>query len=408
MLNGNSSGSPTHECPSSQGSRRSSISDINAMEKHRRSRSVSSTPQKPRLPHYERSFPPFFVQSHTVLAPQNRFVRDRESSGFSIKIDESLKEDKKFIIKPLNPYRLLHISPYRSKRFQVHTVYNVIAKIHAPTRNSTDKPTDLLKRIPVKYLKFAEDVRPPYVGTYTKLKDDQAISKLSRNPFSRGLPKTDYDYDSEAEWEEPGEGEDLDSEGEESEDEEEDEMEGFLDDEETDAIGAIKRRPILGNLEPTSTGPCWEGLDTSKMGEVGDLALTRYKLDILMGKHTESHYHTLPNSAENPQLPIDPYSSEYWETITSTSSINASPRTQSTLMEPPRIPLNPINRQNTLLNSSVPVKGPKIAVSGATVPMKPPKAPKRFIPQELMEEFKQAVKGKDLNKLGLVEILKKQ
>ena len=71
------------------------------------------------------------------------------------------------------------------------------------------------------------------------------------------MPDTNYDYDSEAEWEEPGEGEDLLSEGEEEVDDEDDgDMEDFLDDEET-ADAKSKRRPLLGDLQPSCTGLCW-------------------------------------------------------------------------------------------------------------------------------------------------------
>ena len=84
------------------------------------------------------------------------------------------------------------------------------------------------------------------------------------------------------------------------------------------------------------------------------------------------------------------------------NSIHASPHIQGTLMEPPRIPLNPINRQNTLLGPSA------AATSDANAPMKPSKGPKRLIPSDLLEEFKKAVDGNELTKVGLLEVLKKQ
>lgn len=78
-------------------------------------------------------------------------------------------------------------------------------------------------------------------------------------------------------------------------------------------------------------------------------------------------------------------------------------------MEPPRIPLNPINRQNILLSPAVAVTGVKVAKSSdATALMKPSKGPKRLIPPELLDEFKRAVDGNELTKLGLVEVLKQQ
>ena len=299
------SGSPVRDGPSPLSSRRSSISEINAMEAEaqHRSRSISSTPRKQRLPDYERSFPPFFVQSHTTLAPSHRFCRDEQGLCHAQEqIDEALHPSQKGSDIPtdlaFDPYDLLHISPHRRYRclLSVVSVKDIVAEIDGASHNpidltesqfqrATKKPLDLLKSIPVKILKFAEDVRPPYIGTYTRLRDAQSISRIARNPFRRELPETNYDYDSEAEWEEPGEGEDLDSEGEEEiEDEDEADMEGFLDDEETDAR-AIKRRPILGDLEPTCSGICWEG-PQAHGSEKPSIDLVIFKLDVLLGKDT--------------------------------------------------------------------------------------------------------------------------
>ena len=299
------SGSPARDGPSPLSSRRSSISEINAMEAEARHRScsISSTPRKPRLPDYERSFPTFFVQSHTTLAPNHRFCRNEEGLCYvQEKIDEALLQSQKAndTSKEIafHPHNLLQVSPHQSHRCppSVMSVKDIVAEIDSGSHNpidltesqlqrATKRPLDLLKSIPVKILKFAEDVRPPYIGTYTRLQDPRTISRLARNPFRRELPETNYDYDSEAEWEEPGEGEDLDSEGEEEiEDEDEADMEGFLDDEETDAR-AVKRRPILGDLEPTCSGLCWEG-PQAQGSDNPTIDLLMFKLDILMGKHS--------------------------------------------------------------------------------------------------------------------------
>ena len=74
-------------------------------------------------------------------------------------------------------------------------------------------------------------------------------------------------------------------------------------------------------------------------------------------------------------------------------------------MEPPRIPLNPVNRQNTILPVSAAWKDRPSDPSATTKPTKPPP---RLLPPELMEDFKKAVQGNDLTKLGLLEVLKKQ
>ena len=143
------------------------------------------------------------------------------------------------------------------------------------SHSNSSKPTDLLKSVSKKYLKFAEDVRPPYIGTYTKA--PKALSKITRNPFTRALPSTNYDYDSEVEWEDPGEGEDLDSEGDEEVDEDEgDDLDDFLDDDAADARAA-KRRLIVGDLQPVSSGLCWEGESPSE-------ELNEYKLEVIHGE----------------------------------------------------------------------------------------------------------------------------
>ena len=73
-------------------------------------------------------------------------------------------------------------------------------------------------------------------------------------------------------------------------------------------------------------------------------------------------------------------------------------------MEPPRIPLNPVNRQNTLLPAPATLKDRPLD----PLATKPSKPPPRLLPPELMDDFKRAVQGNDLTKLGLLEVLKKQ
>lgn len=81
-------------------------------------------------------------------------------------------------------------------------------------------------------------------------------------------------------------------------------------------------------------------------------------------------------------------------------------------MDPPRIPLNAINRLNLQLPNPLPPNGekPKSTQTGVVTSAKAPKQPqvKRYIAPELLSEFKAAVQGSELTKLGLVEVLKKQ
>jgi chromatin assembly factor 1 subunit A len=76
----------------------------------------------------------------------------------------------------------------------------------------------------LKFLKFFEDYRPPYHGTWSKPK-----SKLvsGRHPFGKDESHLNYEVDSEAEWEEEAEdGEDLDSVAKDDEEEDADEDPG--------------------------------------------------------------------------------------------------------------------------------------------------------------------------------------
>lgn len=399
------------------------------MEAQRKSRSVSNTPRKAQFPDYERTFLSFQVKDNTSLAPYNRFSRDdkdlkyaKEQIDKSLKVKQEADTGLKDRQSAFNPHNLLRMPS--SKRYQrprpVVAVKKIMAEIDGTTSNPIDltdsqfkraaqKPLDILKTVPVKYLKFAEDVRPPYVGTYTKLQDCQSVLKLGRNPFNRGLPDTNYDYDSEAEWEEPLEGEDLDSEGEEEpdDDEEGDEMDGFLDDEEVTDVGrGAKRKPILGDLEPVCTGLCWEGPQGHAFEyRFAGLDWRLLKLDVLMGKPKYICVRRrLLTIIEIPQLPIDPYCTTYWQSTGSSTSVQSSAYTQNTLMEPPRFPLHPVNRQNTLLSPSAVSRAANGAIPDTT------KAPKtrKLIAPELMDDFKASVQGNDLTKIGILEVLKRQ
>ena len=85
-------------------------------------------------------------------------------------------------------------------------------------------------------------------------------------------------------------------------------------------------------------------------------------------------------------------------------------------MDPPRLPLNPINGSNAFPH---PAQSPlglgqnqyslgQTKGDPFTNTLNNPKPIKRLIPYDLVEDFKKAVQGSDLTKLGLVEVLKKR
>lgn len=176
----------------------------------------------------------------------------------------------------------------RKKQTPMLSVKAIISKI-AGTDGALDapgheNPLRLLQRIPMRYLQFHEDVRPPYIGTYTK----PVPRRLARNPLARLRPDTDYDDDSEAEWEEPEEGEDIDiddeSDGEAPS--EMDDMEGFLDDE--DDGQPVRKKLLATDLEPISSGICFEDGSGFCYDESGVQVNSRlYKLEILLGRFYE-------------------------------------------------------------------------------------------------------------------------
>lgn len=424
-----STGSTGLNGQSPKSSPQNSVISINDGVNPRR-RSASPKTLNPQSSEYERLFPPFYVHLHTTLAPKTRFSRDEDGLKYArIKIDEQIQasEDSRLPVSAFNPSELLHTPPHKQSRRsrQRNTVKDLIARIHGTSQNpidlrdsrskAVDKPTALLAGIPVKYLRFAEDVRPPYIGTYTKVSDPRAYSKLRRNPFTRSLP-VNYDYDSEAEWEEPGEGEDLDSEGEEDagEDDEEDEMEGFLDDEEgTDGNRLVnaKHRLVASDLEPLSIGICWADMQNAHCSNEEDqgLDLQSFKLEMISGeRETLNHALAILTGVETFQLPIHPHSTAYWQP--KPLEISQAQYNIHSAMDPPRIPLSNISSSNnfkTTPSTSEALKLP-LARTEISMPAKPLKAPKRLIAIDTLEAFKLAVAGSDLTKTGLVEILKKQ
>jgi len=278
-----------------------------------------------------------------------------------------------------NPCEVFNIIPFTRRRGRHNRpVKEILQKIQYasdPSLQPTAKqdPTtvqnlhQLLRKITLKSLKFGEDVRPPYQGTYTRSVPEASAKKLCRNPYHRGLPDTNYDYDSEVEWEEPEEGEDLNSEEEEDlSDDGEDDMDGFLDDED-DALAGGKRRLIVGDLEPVSSGIRWAA----------------------NGVDPESKCYRIETISDTVKFPIDPFSTAYWQ---KPQSEPAAPKG--------RMVMNGLEAFRVNNTSGSP------AVSGALPP--PTSKAKKPFPRESLDEFKQAVDGSDLSKIGLVEILKKR
>jgi chromatin assembly factor 1 subunit A len=262
---------------------------------------ASFTPSKSERTPYEKLFPDFFIQNGVTVAPITRFERDEEATNVLQKtMDSYLSGDKTMDHRrPLNATELFHRSGHslvpRGKRFM--PVREIMAEYYTgnssrpidlttDSQNTQIKRTgDLLRKIPLKYLRFQEDVRPPYRGTYTS-RPVSGMTRLARNPLRRDLPETNYDYDSEAEWveDEDEAGEDLKSDDEDEDvDDGRDDMDGFLDDE-ADETANSRRLVIQGDLEPISTGLCWE--DRSKRST--NVKMMQYRMEVILGIYHSS------------------------------------------------------------------------------------------------------------------------
>jgi chromatin assembly factor 1 subunit A len=238
---------------------------------------------------YDQMFKPFFVKEHVRLASNPLQMDDQTRQAKSDILDEYVNGKRKPPAPRFEPLEALQI-PYKVRRGRVYpSVRKIMGGLqglssNAPVDLTTESQTaqmrhtmEALKSVPVKSLKYWEDVRLPYIGTVSGLPAGvQSLQKLARKPISKILP-LNYEYDSEAEWQEE-EGEDVDDlEDDEEEVELDEDMEDFLDDSE-DVRPA--RLAFNGVMEPESTGPCWE----DRTRRTAEQKLYKYRMEFILGK----------------------------------------------------------------------------------------------------------------------------
>ncbi|OTA67850.1 hypothetical protein K449DRAFT_388650 [Hypoxylon sp. EC38] len=345
---------------------------------------------KPQKSAYEQTFKPFFVKSGMILA-QQPFEMDEETKQAKSEIlDQYIRGERgPFNPKPFNPAETFNIAFPQHRGIMPPSVKKIMENIYGDplqkkfdvqssrTESQTEKlivdAQSRLDTIPMKYLSFYEDVRPPYFGTITTPIQTQKLRKLSRRPVGKLVNTLNYDYDSEAEWVED-DGEDLDDDDEDEESNDGDgEMEDFLDD--SDDIPVTSRPTFRGEVEPTSTGICFE--DQTRLGPCE--SMYKYRLEFVLD--------TLDRHSG-----IDPFSSSYWPTPVRKKHVTASSNlssTQSTSMPPP-----------STLSSEPTDAFSKLVLLGADA--------KELVPKAVFEEFTQAIVSeelRDFNKGTLVDLL---
>ncbi|OHW98204.1 chromatin assembly factor 1 subunit a [Colletotrichum incanum] len=291
------------------------------------SNSATTAVKKEEQSEYEKRFKPFYVHS-TVRLAQNPFEMDQEVHEAKTKILGEYFNGKRepAQVGKFDPVDIFQLPSRPAERGRIYPpVRHTIEKMLKLTQKAEgvseeDKKavmketTDALRHIPVKTLRFYQDVRPPYRGTVT-LKPYQAgksgMRRLARKPTLRNQLPLNYEHDSEAEWESEGEDVDIEDEDEEDLDDGDGDMDEFLDDSEDNGPA---RFVSANGLEPESTGLCWE--DRKRMGP--NRTMYEHRMEFILGKpnpisRSYSRVNTSFKETLDHHSGIDPFSSKYWE-----------------------------------------------------------------------------------------------
>lgn len=200
---------------------------------------------------FDATFLPFYLRANVQLCEPASFTQSSDSLQ---KIQKDL--DKLFISLstgtppdhasdvPIDDW----LASRRVKRgYELkYTASDAVAASNSETSSEKDL-VKILRQLPKRYIRFAENVRPPYVGTFTKSREG-GIPR--NNPFFKTGTGLNYDYDSEIEWvqeDEEGEDVDLDDDSDDNE-EDDDDMDEFVSSDE----GPAPRRLVVGPLDPNS------------------------------------------------------------------------------------------------------------------------------------------------------------
>ncbi|KAK5119872.1 hypothetical protein LTR85_007198 [Meristemomyces frigidus] len=380
---------------------------------------VATVSTKPSVSQYHKFFLPFELPTHSSLAQtfnipnpddlaywQGAFDDELKDPSFQEKVDLGLIEPAAVVD---HMFRAGDEAPRGVKQPNLRSLVDQLrGTSHRPIDLTqiapSQAPVHALQNVSRRHLQFDEDVRPPYFGTYTKIKSPRSSRRLMLNPFGRERPDTDYDYDSEAEWEEPEEGEDIlgDEEDEAESNSDPDEMDAFLDDEE-DALRS-KRKMITGDLQPTTTGLCWENAGGTVVQSIEDdefigtpKAMQGMRLGVLLTGFSGQT--------------IDPFSTAYWATDMAPPAVPIADAPRSTLLPiAARPPLQERHSNGSLsqslLGAAEGEKGPITSVVASQAIKRGPKAQPKTLSKEDLDEFKEAVIGSPVAKIELCKALK--
>ncbi|GAA5923871.1 hypothetical protein JCM3775_005536 [Rhodotorula graminis] len=160
-------------------------------------------PPKSKESDFDRVFHPFTVREKVTVAPVNAFLKD-DSAKVDVALDSmpdlTLKDSLAEFLSTASPRR---IPAYDPRPCPPVNVRQCVVAINDSTLTSSDTTVyySLLEdrsKVRVKLFKFHSDVRPGYVGTWTKT--SHVVGP--RTPFARETALLNYAVDSDDEWEE--------------------------------------------------------------------------------------------------------------------------------------------------------------------------------------------------------------
>lgn len=172
---------------------------------------------------YDADFLPFFQKKNVVMAPTDRLRQEdleKRKKEFQIGLESGSRSTAGEIFDIVSEQPCLN---YTTSQQLVEALNS-----SSLTENTV---VQLFKKLPpIKYLRFYENSKPPYVGTWCS-EEHLKVALTPANPLDTSLTSYDYGYDSDLDWQEEGEGDDIDDleDGEEEEEDGDDDMDDFVD-----------------------------------------------------------------------------------------------------------------------------------------------------------------------------------
>ncbi|KAF5096877.1 hypothetical protein D0Z00_002614 [Geotrichum galactomycetum] len=372
---------------------------LGSANSHSTDASTPTKEEKKVVSDFDATFLPFYLRANVTLCEPNSFSKPPEvltriqayldtilkSNGCGANAKDSAPTEAKPLQDNSTRESLAEYLKARRVKRGYKLPYQTRDAVEAFNAGTTADETRLVKilqSLPQKHIAFSENVRPPYVGTFTK-----PVLRFPRNnPFYR-IPTEEaglnYDYDSEIEWtQEDEDGEDLDMEDESDDNEdfvtEDDDLDGFVS---SDESGAPQRRiMIAGPLTPVTV---WNDGSESAHATLAPMAV-----DVLA-------YGGNMNS-------IDPLY-DYW----TVPKKQAQPQPQHQPLQPPEqlsiVQLRaPSSSSSSSSSSTSTASGSKAAAPGAAAPAK------KMIATADMKPFLNKIRGTEMNQIMLVETLKRE